>query len=275
MQLPRLSRRQQAALAVTLALLLWVPQGLSHGDHTVVTGHSTFYNGDAYDPCLGSIAGIMRSRVMWFNDQVLVERYGGAGTFVYVTEYGAPDPRAEKQLFSEGVFYDFVDPNGAHWHVEEAFYNVVVETSQGVDFSEDVPRPYVNTTEGDRIYVWIVELSARPIYDQFAGDDPHTYYNFLTLVDTCKMHHVANVTQGDNVTHDYASGTLNDRYGHENGATEHQHETFFVDLWVGKRPNVVLGGVSTQGAEWQSAWTAQETSEEYNETSSDFEGYLP
>lgn len=277
MQLPRFSRRQKAALAVTLALLLWVPQGISSHEHTVVTGHSTFYNGDAYDPCLGSIAGIMRSRVMWFNDQVLVERYGGEGTFIYVTEAGAPDPRAELQMFSEGVFYDFVDPNGAHWHIEELYYEVTGFV--GSDFDADgtmgvapsVSRVGYGT---DRYTTWVVELSSRPIYDQFAGDDPHTYYNFLTLVDTCKMHRDQSYHGQEN--HTIASGKLNDRNGHESGAAEHEHETFLVNLWVGKRPVFALSGASTDGAAWESSWAASEARQSANETGeSDFEGYLP
>lgn len=281
MQLPRFSRRQQAALAVALALLLWVPQGISSHEHTMVTGHSTFYNGDAYDPCLGSIAGIMRSRVMWFNSQVLVERYGGAGTYVYVTEDGAIDPR-EKVLRSDGVFYDFVDPNGAHWHVEEAY--IAHDLKQYSEINEDPlnsnkPAAQAGLAE-NRTYVWIVELSARPIFDQFAGDDPHTFYNFLTLVDTCKMRRSAYHGQEN---HTMVSGKLNDRNGHETGAAEHEHETFLVNLWVGKRPSIVMGGVSTEAAAWQSEWTQQEGAESVNETrageydnaTSEFEGYLP
>lgn len=275
MRLPRLSRRQQAGLAVALALLLWAPQGISHGDHTLVTGHSTFYNGDAYDPCLASIAGIMRSRVLWFNDQVLVEHYGGSGTYIYVTEAGAPDPRAETRLYTEGVFYDFVDPNGAHWHVEEAFYDVEGDTGVRWGESNTVPSAEPYLTTGERTYVWIVELSARPIYDQFAGADPHTYYNFLVLADTCKMHRVQNETQGPNATHDNASGLLNDKYGHENGAKEHEHETFYVDLWVGKRPTLSLGGVSPDGAQWNSQWAATEANDTRTGAGNEFEGYLP
>lgn len=270
----RLSRRQQAAVAVALALLLWIPQGISHGDQTVVVGHSTFYNGDAYDPCLASIAGIMRSRVMWFNDQVLVERYGSEGTFVYVTQAGAPDPR-EKTLYTEGVFYDFVDPNGARWRVEEAFYNVSGRTPYADYTTDPVSVGPVYTTNGERIYVWIVELSSRPIYDRYAGDDPHTFYNFLTLVDTCKMQRSED-TMGANETHDVASGKLNAENGHENGAQEHSHETYFADLWVGKRPALSVGGASTQGAEWSSAWAASEAQDEANGTTEEgFDGVLP
>ena len=58
---PRWSNRRKAAAAATLALLLWIPQGISQSTQPVVTGHSTFYNGEGYDPCLASIAGIVKT----------------------------------------------------------------------------------------------------------------------------------------------------------------------------------------------------------------------
>jgi len=252
--IPELSRRQKAGLAVALAMLLWAPLGISHGDSTMVTGHSTFYNGDTYDPCLGSIAGIMRNRVMWFNDQVLAESYGGKGTFIYVTEAGAPDPRDQPRVYSEGVFYDFVDPNGAHWHVEEAFYDVSLEPSTGFDESGTIPTVDPKPTKGDRYMTWFVELSSRPVFDEFAGDDPHTYYNFLVLADTCKMHNATSTYDGEEY-HETAA-ELNDDNGHENGADPHQHGRFMVDLWVGKRPVTLPVGASTETVQWQSEWAA-------------------
>lgn len=267
MSLPRLSRRQKAGLAVALALLLWAPQGFAH--QPLVTGHSTFYDGDVFSPCLGSIAGIMRHRVMWFNDQVLVEAYGGAGTFIWVTEAGAPDPRKARELYTEGVFYDFVDPNGAHWHIEELFYDIsdeIVTPDAKIDRDEPSVKTSNLTLTSTRTMVWVVELAARPIFDEFAGADPHTYYNFLVLVDTCKMHSNEINSRGPIEDHSAASGKLNDKYGHENGEDPHTHESYFVDIWVGKRPlNVVPYGSSTTGAEWTSEWAYQESGGEAND----------
>lgn len=251
----RMSGRQKAALAAALAVLLWLPSGVSHEEGTIITGHSTFYNGQGYDKCLGSIAGIIRSRVMWFNDQVLAERYSGKGTFMYVTEAGSRDPRGAT-LYSEGVFYDFVDPNGAHWHIEESFMmhtfgqyaNVNTEPTSN-------SAPLVDAGLGaNRTYVWTVELSERPIFDQFAGADPHTFYNFLTLVDTCKFH---TYTPNRVESHD-TPAELNDQNGHPNGETAHDHQAWLVNLWVGTRPTAIPAGVSTDGAEWQSQWALTE-----------------
>lgn len=226
----------------------------------MLTGHSTFYNGESYDPCLGSIAGIMRHRVMWFNDQVLVETYGGKGTFIYVTEAQAPDPRG-KQLRTDGVFYDFVDPNGAHWHVEEVYMPKTASITINEDPVGNTQDPLLQL-DRDRWYVWIVELASRPIYDEFAGDDPHTYYNFLTLVDTCKMHRNENTTDGIE-DHDLASGKLNDRNGHPNDSFEHTHERWMVDIWVGKRPTIAPGTDPTaQSAQWETEWAQGEANNE-------------
>ncbi|HET6403333.1 MAG TPA: hypothetical protein VFH78_01695 [Candidatus Thermoplasmatota archaeon] len=259
-----MSNRQKAALAVALALLLWAPSGVSHGDVAVVTGHSTFYDGDTFSPCLASIAGIMRHRVMWFNDQVLVETYGGAGTFIYVTEQGAPDPRKASKLYTDGVFYDFVDPNGAHWHIEELYYDITDDVTVNATLDRDEPwQSEVRQVSvyGKRTMVWVVELAPRPIFDEFAGADPHTYYNFLVLVDTCKIHSNDINTSYDGIAnHNNESGLLNDKYGHQNGEDPHTHERYMMDLWVGKRPlNVVPNGASVDGAEWTSNWAYQET----------------
>ncbi|HVM45321.1 MAG TPA: hypothetical protein VM582_05245 [Candidatus Thermoplasmatota archaeon] len=258
---------------MALALLLWLPQGVSH--QPLVTGHSTFYDGDTFSPCLASIAGIIRHRVMWFNDQVLVETYGGAGTYIYVTEHGAPDPRKEKELYSEGVFYDFVDPNGAHWHIEEYFYDIVDETTIRRNMSGTIPSVEVSMAS-ERTMVWVVEVAPRPIFDEFAGADPHTYYNFLLLVDTCKMHS-NNIESFDGIeNHDEGSGTLNDRYGHRNGEAPHTHERYMADIWVGKRPlNVIPYGASTTGAEWQTQWAHQSADRGAQQSSPDVGGLAP
>lgn len=262
--LPSLSPRQKAGLACALAFLLWLPMGVSHGDATLLTGHSSFYDGDSFSPCLASLAGIMRHRVMWFNDQVLAETYGGKGAFIYVTEQGARDPRDPNvKLFSDGVFYDFVDPNGAHWHVEELYMTKLhSEASQDID-PNVAPAKWVEYDVGveqNRTYVWTVELAARPIYDEFAGASPHTYYNFLTIVDTCKMHRGQSFDRV--VNHTRAQGDINANNGHRNDDEDHAHETFMVDIWVGKRPTVLPAGASTDGAEWESSWAQGEATEE-------------
>lgn len=232
--LDRLSPRTKAGLAVAFALLLWLPQGISTETAPVVTGHSTFYNGSTYDKCLASMAGILRSRVLWFNDQVLVERYPGKGTFIYVTESGAPDPTAAPHLISEGVKYSFTDPNGAAWNIREAYY----EHERTYTVKDKAPTEYGARVDINKTYVWYVELAAEPILDQFPGEEyPHSIYNFLVLVDTCKFHRNAE-TQGPVAVHN-TTAVLNDQHGHPNNETAHDHETWKADIWIGKRPVVV------------------------------------
>lgn len=249
---PRLSTKAKAFMAIALALLLWAPQGVSTQTQPVVTGHSTFYNGDVYDPCLASIAGILRSRVMWFNDMVLAERYGGKGTFVYVTENGAQDPTKWETLYSEGVFYDFVDPNGAHWHVEEAFADLRGHTPGTSSPGQTVDYVYnQEMLQRDKEYVWIVELSDRPIVDQFApayGEQYyHDLYNFLVLVDTCKF---KNATAGGyhNIEHSGSEG------GHPVNEDGHRHDGYQANIWTGTRPNIAPWIPSEEALAWQSGW---------------------
>ena len=249
MPLDRLSPRAKAGLAVALALLLWIPQGISTETTPVVTGHSVFYNGSTYDKCLASIAGILRSQVLWFNDQVLVERYPGKGTYIFVTEAGAPDPSEEDYLISEGVKFSFTDPNGADWVIHEAYF---------------APPGYKAIAEGEesstraglalnKTYVWFVELAAEPILDQFPGEEyPHSIYNFLVLVDTCKFHRNGQ-TSGPIANHN-ETAILNDRHGHPNGELEHEHETWNADLWVGKRPVIVEAADTGDRAVSHTVW---------------------
>lgn len=253
------SRKSKAFAAVFLVLLMWAPSGVSVEQLPVVTGHSTFFNGDVYDRCLASVAGILRSRVMWFNDMVLTETYGGKGTFVYITEDGAPDPTKQNVLLSEGVFFDFVDPNGARWHVEEAYMDYGGSTTYPgpnnvQDWTADTIRDAGKPVEKQRYYVWFVELSERPVYDQFAppmGDaNYHTFYNFLVLVDTCKF----NNNTATRRALEWHTGL---EAGHPVGELDHKHESWNANVWVGTRPVVVPGGVSNQTASWQSNWAAE------------------
>lgn len=268
--LARWSNRRKAALAVSLAVLMWAPTGLSEVNQPVVTGHSTFYNGKGYDPCLASIAGILKTEVRWFNDMVLVTRYGGKGTFVYITEAGAPDPTLQPALFSEGVSFDFRDPNGVNWHVEEAF----MEGTAGGYSTTPEGGATVNPVREERTYVWIVELADQPITDDFAGDprspNYHDVYNFLVLVNTCKFHRNVdtnyngakyNSTTGKldyNITH-ADPDELNRGYGHRDGEDPHRHESFLANIFIGIRPRIVPATQQATNVSWQSQWTVGST----------------
>lgn len=261
--LGRWSARRKVAAAATLALLLFLPMGISADTQPVVTGHSTFYNGQGFDKCLASVAGIVRTQVMWFNDQVLAERYGGKGTYIYITENGSDDPTQWSRIFSDGTVYDFVDPNGVSWHVEEAFAG---RPEAEVNLKPTVPQPYAGVA--DREYVWIVELSAFPIHDQFAGDprspNYHDVYNFLDIVDTCKFHRnaqthigtkLSNGTYDYNITHDNPA-ELGPGYGHPSGTKAHTHESFMADIWMGTKPVIIPIGADgvPNTAAWESDW---------------------
>jgi hypothetical protein len=271
----RWSTRQKALLAAATVLMLFLPMGVTQQEQEVTTGHATFYNGQGFDPCLGAIAGILQTQVMWFNDQVLVTRYGGAGTYIYVTENGSTNPMSWTAIYTDGTAYDFVDPNGVSWHVDEGFAmngeGTAVHNGNLPDPS-DPPRAGVTQ---DRTYVWIVQLSAFPIHDQFAGQDPnneHDLYNFLDIVDMCKFHrnqetHVGPPTPDQandggynfNITHQNTPQNPNElspAYGHPIGTQPHTHETFWADIWIGPKPVLVpIGVTGSDPVKWESDWS--------------------
>jgi hypothetical protein len=271
MAIGRLSPKTKACLAVAMALLLWIPQGISSDTQPVVTGHSTFFNGQTYDKCLASVAGIVRSRVLWFNNQVLIERYPGKGTFVYITEHGGQDPTSARFLSSQGTAYNFADPNGARWNVQElyidnGYHHVENADAGGVTNTGDTPGPNnvgpndmpgdnVNVTQpyatedvsAKRQYVWVVELASQPIFDDFPGSDAHTYYNFLDLVDTCKFNNNT-ATYGGLVNH---TGTES---GHPTGETSHSHYGWNADIYLGTAPTVVIAGDSSNPTPYETSW---------------------
>lgn len=268
----RLSRRQKAALTASLAVLLLVPSGISTNTGPLVTGHSTFFNGSGFDPCLASIVGVLRTDVRWFNDMVLVERYGGKGTYVYVTENGALDPREREVLFSDGVTYDFTDPNGATWSVQELWWTNELD-QHGDDGAppSDLPSQTLVHPE-DKTYVWVVELAAQPIYDLYAPKDKsnpnyHTVYNFVTLVDTCRFHRTRDTNFNGNlrdpdtgeynftVNHPNPNATLDAEHGHKPEDGPHTHEAFLANIYIGKKP-VVLENPNVNRADpaWEDDW---------------------
>lgn len=266
------SNRRKAALVAATALLLWLPSGISVNSGPLVTGHSTFYNGTGFDPCLASIVGVMRTDVRWFNDMVLVERYGGKGTYVYVTENGADDPREKQYLFTDGVSYDFTDPNGATWHVEELYWVNDGHAYQDVNADPGNPNELPSAGafhEDSKVYVWVVELSAQPVYDLYAPKDKnhpyyHTVYNFVALIDTCRFHRTeetnyngATYDKGKlNFTIEHNNSTLNDQWGHKPTDGGHTHEAFLANLYVGKKPVVVHNpNVNQLQPGWEDTWS--------------------
>ncbi len=248
----RMERRYRAvAIGIALAAVLAaiVPAGISTETTPIVTGHSSFYNGDDFDPCLAAIVGIMRLRVMWFNHEVLVERYNGDGAYIYATEHGAPSPTADgAHLVSSGVFYDFVDPNGVAWHVDEAYWDSQINTVPAdvtIDNDDLVPDVDVSPKplSAKRWYTWIVAVD-KPVRDHHAGSDPHEWYNFVVLLNTCKFRkdNLNNSQPNGNLTHPAGMGPDT---GHLKNDPAHEHERYEVSLWVGTQPKIAPVGTET------------------------------
>lgn len=241
-------RRDVLAVIGTIALLL-VPTAWTFSDEPVVAGHTTYADMDGLDPCIAGIVGIVRLRVMWFNDQVLFERSAQDGSsWVYAVQGGAPDPR-EAMLTPTGTEYPMTDPNGIEWVVKEYAYRAA--TAAGVNAGEYEVEPTSSTpvvveeepsyhanTDGAEYHAWVVQTG--PTIEDFSATGRP--YNFVDLVDTCKFTEDA---AGTPVQHTSSGGNWSSSWG--NDTTEqahfaddptHGHDRFSVDLYVGKAPKV-------------------------------------
>ncbi|HWG90302.1 MAG TPA: hypothetical protein VNZ52_05565 [Candidatus Thermoplasmatota archaeon] len=228
----------------------------------VVDGHVVFVNMAGYSECLTGIVGLARQKVMWFNDQVLLDSTSlTEGRYLYAVQHGAPDP-VDEPLRRTGVYYNFVDPNGGLWNVTEYSYAVDVRQYEGQSgtFGSGPAQLTLTTSGGASIknfHVWVVKIQA-PMMDspennpwQNAGEtNAHHWYNFVNIVDTCKF-----VSDGKNfgtktrdVTHtnQVANGFGHDlEEGLEASEGTHTHEAFKVDLYLGGVPQEIVKGSSS------------------------------
>ncbi|MBI4394363.1 MAG: hypothetical protein HY556_11320 [Euryarchaeota archaeon] len=262
------NERRKILLMLGAIALLSVPQALGHGVHwsdVAMTGHTLFTDVEGFDQCRGAIAGIVRTKIMWFNDQVLLE-FDAAGGTLYATQKNASDPR-DAVLEATGVFYNFTDPNGRNWNVTEYTYegtsNSITPPSPSsetwdeelVDTDPGVTTPGIAGAKARSqtaiFHTWVVEIKGADV-DNFPGSDPHVYYNFVTIVDTCKFtkqdlaapggwtHPGPDATVNHNRTGPNSTYPVDPPYytneGHEASDGDHSHEVYEVDLWVGGTP---------------------------------------
>ncbi|HEV8360306.1 MAG TPA: hypothetical protein VGR28_07630 [Candidatus Thermoplasmatota archaeon] len=234
--------------AVAVVALLALPTALSVQEQSAVSGHVSYSDMGGMDPCLAGIAGIVRSQVLWFGGQVLFERTAsGDNQFIYAVENGAPDPR-ELPLIRTGEVYEFPDLNDdTHtWSVVEYEYHV----PPGVDDAQYHPPPTEEqpivgevpsgtpsatwTYDPDvAYYAWVVHLGPT-LNDDIATGRP---YNFVNVVDTCKMMNTTDVDH--NLTSEgwSSSDPADDTYdAHPDGMGSHDHSGVLVDLYVGDTP---------------------------------------
>ncbi|HVL47503.1 MAG TPA: hypothetical protein VM889_03005 [Candidatus Thermoplasmatota archaeon] len=243
--------KQTKIVAVLLsALLLSVPAGISTDGGSIATGHTTYFDLSGFDPCLAGVTGIARMRIMWFNDQVLLDTtHFGPNRFVYIAESGAPDPRAHT-LNKTGVVYTYKDPVHEHvWTTTEYQYFLTTEPDVDLDTGGTTVRgPSYTDGKLDAgeygagfnasafvgpFYVYATEIRQDPLTNDPSVPNPDgsRAYNFVTLVDTCRFH----AKPAGKVVHD-ASATDENAYNHPVGTSDHEHETFLVDIWVGEKP---------------------------------------
>ncbi len=230
--------------ALVAVALFIVPAVMAAHPVQAVEGHTRFVDLDGFDPCLAAIAGLARMRVMWFNDVPLYERSSaGEGKYLYALEAGAPDPREEK-IITSGEKFQFKDPNGHWWTIVEGYFDVDVafhdnggDASVGTGGAQGSKNMSV---ELDRIYVWIVMIHPdAPFPNDNYGDHPEAaFYNFVTMVDTCKF----SPSKAPSGIADHANDAPDqDDYAgeHQPGYESHEHEMWYVDLWIGGAPDLL------------------------------------
>ncbi len=248
----RTSRRNQVLSLLALALLT-VPVIVPAQSVEVVTGHTVYVDMDSLDPCLAAVAGMVRSRVLWFDGSLLHERTNFDGdSYIYATQHGAPDPThhmrweniteiedAGSKVLVTSQYYNFTDPNGIHWNVTEVYWEEGVRYNVSASADGDSGQVSANYQEADnatagtnRYYAWIVQIG-KTTQDLHAGTADHEVYNFVNLVNTCKFNEDA---KNGSVNH------TNDPPGFEhddNTTYPHDHQTWDVDLYVGNEPSSI------------------------------------
>jgi len=243
-------------VVVGMCALLSLPAGASISQQPVVTGHTVYTNMDGLDPCFAGVVGVVRMRVMWFNNQVLMERAAddGGNAYIYAIEADAPDPR-DQTLLPTGNVFKFTDPNGVDWVVNE--YNFTLPPTAWADagnYSVDPGDGHplnVNETPGYALEqassytTWIVKLG--PTNDDYAASGKP--YNFVDLVNTCTFHEGAdhrvthtpdhgNWTSSDANDPSIMDGTDPNLNGHEDADGTHEHNVYDISLYIGQAPKV-------------------------------------
>lgn len=223
---------------------------------TLVTGHVTWTDIGGYDNCKAAVAGLASSRVLWFDDSVLIDNYDLGNTWVYATEADAPDPRGRTLAYNRSYVFD--DPNGWIWNVSE--YQYFASPGASADGDAD---PYTSSAAMDSdlearaharagpYYTWVVKLLPAPEIDRHPGPDQHSRYNFVLIVDTCKF-----LRMSQNHT-DIGRGKYDPTVEHgehvndPNGSGQHAHELFLANLMLGGAPDErgILVPVGQPGAD--------------------------
>lgn len=216
-----------------VALFLGTTLVAATEETTVVQGHVNWSYISGYDKCIAAVAGLASSRVLWFDDSILVDNFNFGDTWVYAIQAGAPDPRGRTLAYVRS--FEFDDPNGLVWNVSEYQYFAAPASSEPAHAHVDeigAGTTGANAHEhadARAYYTWVVRLIESPESDRHAGNDPHDRYNFVLLVDTCKF--IGDATGAA----EHAAGSHPDD-PYYNGA-QHGHETFEADLLLGGAPD--------------------------------------
>ncbi|HLE96238.1 MAG TPA: hypothetical protein VI997_02615 [Candidatus Thermoplasmatota archaeon] len=244
----RLFTKRLATFSV-LAVFLCTAIVTAQTQQQVVSGHVTWTTLEGFNECYAGLAGLVQNRVLWFNDQVLIDNFAIGDRWIYVTEAGAPDPRDYTLAFVRNFTFD--DPNGIWWNVTEWQYAAPAhwekvdapDTGNSGNIGNDVTT--VHGGEQARVglyYVWTVKVLPLPAEDRHRGPfTDHSLYNFVAVIDICKFVAEANAEVDgweENPQSQY-DPSPNSEYPYRPASgvdPTHMHKTYAADVSLGLKP---------------------------------------
>ncbi|MBW3582412.1 MAG: hypothetical protein KY455_04865 [Euryarchaeota archaeon] len=216
-------------------------------DKTVVTGHTVYANMGGFDPDVALIAGIVESKVVWFNGMTVLNTVQDG--FIYTVAKGQCDPRDGENFEFQDYKIAFRDPN----NVTHIIAHYTYSCGSGLK-TETVLDGYLGLNETK--HVWVTPTHARVQDPPIQAFDPGRIYNFATGIDTW-YYKSGNLLLGGGrgtTTHEGTGGGTTDEVNNGdsycasesdhvcNGSsglkagedTLHEHNTFEVDLYYDK-----------------------------------------
>jgi hypothetical protein len=249
-----------AVLAAGLIGTVNASQQVTQDDaQTVTTGHTEFLEAStSFNSCFAGLAGKVVQRVTWFGGQELFTRVdGGDDQWIYVTEHLEDDGEAtldptndakynestgiavrnptQERLYKTDREFTFEDPNDQEdandpiqktWTVREYF----AIREQNTEAGETGVTKGQESADTEKVYVFAVKTDD-PIIDPDRGK-----YTFAMVIDTCRFHEAAH--QGD-ANHNEQESWANEGNQHQESDTDHEHDQFGVDIWIGGQPDPV------------------------------------
>lgn len=170
-------------IAIIVAGVVGLPMAAAAStieDQNVVTGHTVYADMSGFDPNIALIAGLVESKVVWFNGVTVFNSLGDG--YVYATEAGQCSPLKGQDFVFQDYDLSFRDPNNFAHIVAHYTYKCAGLGNFGTDTVADTLLG-LNETK----HVWITLTHQKQVDAPVApnaGSSGGRLYNFATGVDT-------------------------------------------------------------------------------------------